>query len=66
MNRRKRRSRKHSGSMPTVDQVRAELSRERHRRRYGQVLCSTVQILVVAAAAAVLVAVMVMPVLRIY
>ena len=53
-------------SMPTADQVRAELARERGRLRYGQILRSTLFTFVVAAAAAVLVAVLVMPVLRIY
>lgn len=52
--------------MPTADQVRAELARERGRLRYGQILRSTLFTFVVAAAAAVLVAVLVMPVLRIY
>lgn len=51
-------------SMPTADQVRAELARERGRLRYGQILRSTLFTFVVAAA--VLVAVLVMPVLRIY
>ena len=53
-------------SMPTADQVRAELARERGRLRYGQILRSTLFTFVVAAAVAVLVAVLVMPVLRIY
>lgn len=43
-----------------------KLERERYRRRYGQLLRSTIGILVVVAAAAVLMAVLVMPVLRIY
>lgn len=53
-------------TMPTTMQVRAELTREQNRRRFGQILCSTVNTLVVVAAAAVLIAVLVMPVLRIY
>lgn len=55
-----------AGSVPTVPQLRAELSRERVRRRYRQVLRSTVYTLVVVAAAAVLVAVLFLPVLQIY
>lgn len=43
-----------------------KLERELYRRRYGQILRSTIGILVVVAAAAVLVAVLVMPVLKIY
>lgn len=53
-------------SLPTAEQLRAELGRERYRRRRGQVLRSTVYTLVVVAAIAVLVAVLVMPVLKIY
>lgn len=53
-------------NLPTTAQLRAELARERHRWRYGQVLRSTIYALIVVAAAAVLVAVLVMPVLKIY
>lgn len=52
--------------MPTKEQLRAELARERNRSRYGQTLRSTIYTLVVVAAIAVLIAVLVMPVLRIY
>lgn len=52
--------------MPTVSQVRAELAREQHRRRYGQTLRSTVYTLITVAAVAVLVATLLLPVLRIY
>ena len=51
---------------PTAEQLRAEIVREKNRRRYGQTLCSTINTLVVVAAVAVLIAVLVMPVLRIY
>ena len=51
---------------PTALQLKAELERERNRKRFGQVLRSTIYTLVVVAAAAVLVAVLVMPVFRIY
>lgn len=61
-----RRKQKLLEDMPTTTQVREELARERHHIRYGQTLRSTINILVVVAAVAVLVAVLVMPVLRIY
>lgn len=57
---------KFAGNLPTAAQVRAELERERHHRRYGQTLRSTIYALVVVAAVAVLIAVLVMPVLQIY
>lgn len=60
------RRRKHFDSFPTAEQLRAELGRERYRRRRRQVFRSTVYTLVVVAAIAVLVAVLVMPVLKIY
>ncbi len=50
----------------TVEQVQAELHRERNNRRYGRVLRSTIYTLVVVAAVAVLIAVLVLPVLQIY
>ncbi len=53
-------------SLPSVSQLRAELRREQYNRRYRQVFRSTVFILIVVAAAAVLVAVLFMPVLQIY
>lgn len=52
--------------LPSIEQLRAELHREQHNRRYGQVLRSTIYTLVVVAAAAVLVAVLFLPVLQIY
>ena len=52
--------------LPTMDQIERERSRLRYRRRYGRTLRSTVAVLVVAAALAVLVATLWMPVLRIY
>lgn len=53
-------------TLPTLEQLKAELAREQNRRRYGQTLRSTIYTLVVVAAVAVLIAVLVMPVLRIY
>lgn len=52
--------------MPTVNQLEAELQREKYKHRYRTVLRSTVYTLIVVAAAAVLIAVLVMPVLQIY
>ncbi len=51
---------------PSVQQLEKELERENYKRRYAQVLRSTVYILITVAAAAVLVATLFMPVLRIY
>lgn len=53
-------------TMPTIPQLRAELERERHRRRYGQTLRSTIYTLLVVAAAAILVATLWLPILQIY
>lgn len=52
--------------LPTVEQLNAELGRERYRRRYRSTLRSTVSVLVVVAAAAVLLATVWLPVLQIY
>ena len=54
------------GEAPTVPQLEAELSRESYRKRYNRVLRSTVYTLITVAAAAVLVATLYLPVLRIY
>ena len=51
---------------PSVEQLTAELRREKYKRSYRRVLRSTVYTLVVVAAIAVLVATIWMPVLRIY
>lgn len=64
--RRDARHRSAPASPPTCEQVLRELERERNRRKLGQVLRSTIYALVVVAAAAVLVAVLVTPVFRIY
>lgn len=52
--------------LPDIEQVREELKRERHLVRYRSVLKSTVYTLVVVAAIAVLIAVLLLPVLKIY
>lgn len=52
--------------MPALEQLEAELQRRKYRKRYMAVLRSTINILIVVAAAAVLIAVLLLPVLRIY
>lgn len=52
--------------LPTPEQVAAERARLRYRRRYHSTLRGTLSVLVVAAAAAILVATLWMPVLQIY
>lgn len=52
--------------VPGIDQLEAELKRERYKRRYRRTLKSTVYALITVAAAAVLVATLWMPVLQIY
>lgn len=52
--------------LPEPEALEKELKRVRYRSRYGRVLKSTVYTLVVVAAFAVLVAVLFLPVLRIY
>ena len=51
--------------LPDLEALEAELERTRYRKRYGNVLRSTAFSLVVVAAAAVLIAVLLLPVLRI-
>lgn len=55
-----------SVKLPTLEQLSAELDREKYKRRFRRVLRSTACCLVVVAAAAVLVATVWMPVLQIY
>lgn len=61
-----RRNRKRLADLPTSEQLEAELKRERYKVRYHSTLRSTANTLIVVAAIAVLVAVLLMPVLRIY
>ena len=51
--------------LPDLEALEAELERTRYRKRYGNVLRSTAFSLVVVAAAAVLIAVLLLPVLQI-
>lgn len=55
-----------STGLPTLEQIRRERSRLQYRSRYGRALRSTLRALAVAAALAVLVATLWLPVLRIY
>ena len=57
---------KQPNETPSVDQLKAELAREKYKSRYGQTLRSTVYILIVVAAVAVLMATLFFPVFRIY
>lgn len=57
---------KRARPVPTVEQLEAELHRERYKKQYNRVLRSTVYTLIVVAAVAVLVAVLLLPVLQIY
>lgn len=52
--------------IPNIQQIEKELRRENYKMRYAQVFRSTVYILITVAAAAVLVATLFLPVLRIY
>lgn len=51
---------------PTTEQIRDELARVRYRRTFANTLRSTIFILIVVSASAVLIAVLLLPVLRIY
>lgn len=53
-------------AIPTISQLREELEREKHHRRYRQTLRSTIYTLVVVAAVAILVATLWLPILQIY
>lgn len=56
---------KKAATHPTVEQLRAELRRVRHKSEYGRTLRGTVSIIVVVAAVAVLIATMFLPVLQV-
>ena len=58
--------RKEPVDYPSVEQLAAELKRVKYRSRYRAVLRSTLYMLIVVAAVAVLVAMIWMPVLQIY
>lgn len=54
------------GTVPELTELEAELKRVKHNSRFRKLLRSTIYTLIVVAACAVLVAVLFMPVLRIY
>lgn len=56
---------KASPVLPTVQQLEAELKREKYRGRYWKMLRGTVAVLVVVAATAVLISNLLLPILRI-
>ncbi|MCD7882407.1 MAG: signal peptidase I [Lachnospiraceae bacterium] len=58
--------RKWNGERPSLEQLEKELQRVRYRKKYQSMLKSTIGTLTVVAAVAVLVAVLLLPVLRIY
>lgn len=51
---------------PSVDQLEGELKREKYKRRYRSVFQSTVGVLIIVAAVAILIATLWLPVLQIY
>ena len=57
---------KHTVTAPSVEELNAELNRINHRARFTKLLKNTIYTLIVVSAAAVLVAVLFLPVLRIY
>ena len=57
---------KASPVLPTVQQLEAELKREKYRGRYWKMLRGTVAVLVVVSATAVLISNLLLPILRIY
>ena len=50
---------------PSLEQIKAELQKENHKHTFGRVMRSTIYTLLIVAAAAILVAVMFLPVLQI-
>ena len=62
----RKKTRKEITSMPTVTQLEADLNRTKYRHRYHRVLRNTLGTLITVAAAAVLIAVLLLPVLQIY
>ena len=52
--------------VPSLEQIEAVRERYKYKRRYGQTLRSTISVLIVASAVAILVATLWMPVLQIY
>lgn len=66
MQRMEEKNKKSPKPIPTVSELESELKREKYRITYGRTVRSTIYALVIVAAAAVLVAVLFLPVLQIY
>ena len=66
MQRMEEKNKKSPKPIPTVSELESELKREKYRITYGRTVRSTIYALVIVAAAAVLVAVLLLPVLQIY
>lgn len=63
---RQNKKKKEITSMPSAELLEREVNRKKYQKRYFQVLRNTVSTLITVAAAAVLVAVLLLPVLQIY
>lgn len=61
-----RKGKKTAVDIPSIEQIESERNRLRYRSRYSRTLKTTIAVLVVVAALAVLIATLWMPVLRIY
>lgn len=55
-----------AADLPTVEQLKRELKEVKHKKQYGRVLRSTVYVLLISAACAVLVATIFFPILQLY
>lgn len=62
----KKKNKSFHGDFPTVEQLEKELRREKYKISYVRVFCSTIGTLITVAAITVLIAVFLLPVLKIY
>lgn len=53
-------------ALPSVEQLKKELKEVKHKKQYGRVLRSTIYVLLISAACAVLVATIFLPILQLY
>ena len=56
----------YQGELPTTEQIEGELKKERTHKQFGRVLRNTIFILITVAAAAILIATIFLPVMRIF
>ena len=56
---------KHIVSMPSIEQVQAELIRINHRSKFKRTMISTISVLIVVAAVAVLISTLILPVVQV-